>query len=57
MNVGVVLSMMKVAPVELPARSVTTNTYVHSSPVVYPLLMDDPLMVAESEKVIVTSQE
>ena len=51
------MSIIKITPVVFPAVSVTTNTYVPSAPVVYPLDMLFPLSVAVSLKVSVTSPE
>ena len=57
-TVGNVWSMINVAHVELPARSLITNTYVPSVHVLYPLAMLVPFNVAHerfvSLKVIVT---
>jgi len=55
--VGGVVSIINLAHVLFPPKSVTTSVYVHSAEILSPLDIGAPLSVAVSLNVIVTLQE
>ena len=57
LTAGGVVSIVNVAPVELPAPSITIKVYIPSALIVSQLFIGDPFSVAVSLKLSVTLPE